>query len=167
MDVGSHIAFIAGKASDLDVLADGLNLLGGQVSDGHFAAASFASQQSVYISRILLYNGLSAGVNECLEISVLCNEVGLSVYFDYNANLLSSVNICFYDTFSSDASSFFSSSSQTLFAQQLDCFFLVAVGFGQCFFAVHHAAAGDFTQCFYVLSGECHIKFLQTEMINL
>ena len=75
----------------------------GQVSDGHFAAASFASQQSVYISRILLYNGLSAGVNECLEISVLCNEVGLSVYFDYNANLLSSVNIRLYDTFSSDA----------------------------------------------------------------
>src|SRR5699024_3218954 len=50
------------------------------------------------------------------------------------------------------------------FTQQFDCFFLIAVSLGQRLFAVHHAAASDFTQCFYVLSCKCHVTFLQTEI---
>src|SRR5699024_6662968 len=146
---GSNVAFVANKTSDLDVFTDGLDLLGGQVSDGHLAANCFGSVECFNVSWICLNNSFCTGLNKCLELSVLSNEVGLCVYFDNNANFFSGVNVCFYDTFSSDTASFFSSSSQTSFTQQFDCLVLIAVSLGQCFFALHHAAAGDFTQCFY------------------
>ena len=153
------------ETTDLQVLADGQNLLLQSVLNGAFA--HLASLESLNVSRSVLDNNVSNVGNELLEVSVLSNEVGLGVYLDdcaYAALITeggedSKEQLTYGSldqTLSSDAVCLLGSLSQALLTEQLDSLVEVAVGLGQCLLAVHHAYAGHFAELLYVSSGKSH-----------
>ena len=164
VDVGGQNALLTNKATDLQVLADYQNLLAQQLLNGH-AVFSLASQQSVYISGVLIHDDLSALSNEGVEVGVLGNEVSLGVYFDDSANLLGSVSNSVYNALSSYTVSLLGSSGQTLFTQVLHSLFNITVRLGQCLLAVHHAAAGHLAQVLDILSSKSHFHFLLSDQV--
>ena len=142
------------ETTDLQVLADGQNLLLQSVLNGAFA--HLASLESLNVSRSVLDNNVSNVGNELLEVSVLSNEVGLGVYLDDCAYAALITYGSLDQTLSSDAVCLLGSLSQALLTEQLDSLVEVAVGLGQCLLAVHHAYAGHFAELLYVSSGKSH-----------
>ena len=147
------------ETADLQVLADGQNLLLESVLNG--ALAHLAGLQSLNVSRSVLDNDSSQIANELLEVSVLCNEVGLRVNLDDRAYAALVAYSSLDQALSSDAVSLLGSLGQALLAEKLDCLVEVAVSLGQSLLAVHHAYAGHFAELLYVSSGKSHFKFLQ------
>ena len=156
--IGDNSAFVLLKAANLDVLADDQNLLFQERVNGHLGAGSRLRQKRLYVGGILFDHGLGAGVNECHEFGVLCHEVGLGVDFDHNAHVVLDQRV--NGTLGSDSACLLLGSGQTLLAQNVNSLIHIAVGFGECLFAVHHAAAGHFSQIFNISSCKCHVKFL-------
>ena len=142
------------ETTDLQVLADGQNLLLQSVLNGAFA--HLASLESLNVSRSVLDNNVSNVGNELLEVSVLSNEVGLRVNLDDCAYAALITYGSLDQTLSSDAVCLLGSLSQALLTEQLDSLVEVAVGLGQCLLAVHHAYAGHFAELLYVSSGKSH-----------
>lgn len=116
------------ETTDLDVLTDGQNLLLQSGLNGQLA--HLASLQRVNVSRVLLDDNGSNVVYECLEVSVLCNEVGLSVDLNDCSDAALVANLSAYNALSSNTVSLLSSLCQALLAQQLDCLVEVAVSLG-------------------------------------
>ena len=160
MGVADYIALVAGKATDLQVFADGEDLILQGSINGDIGAGQLAVHQGVNVGGVLIDNGLGAGLNKADEISVLADEVGLGVDLDHNADLLIVVYHSADDTLGSNTAGLLGSSGQALFTQELDRLFYIAVGSGQGLFAVHHAAAGLFAQVLNILSSKCHFCFL-------
>ena len=145
---------VALEAADLDVLTDGQNLLLQSSLNGN--VAHHASLQSVNVSRSFLHNnGCQIGY-KCLEISILCNEVGLGVNLDDCAYAALIAYLRADNTLCCDTASLLGSLCQTLLTQDLNCLLKITVSFLQCLLAVHHTNIGLLTQGLYVLSGKCH-----------
>ena len=142
------------EAADLQIFADGQNLLLQSAFNGY--VAHFSSLQSVQICRILSDNNLCYVRSELLEVSVLCNEVGLRVYFYDCSSAALVADLDAYDALSSNAASLLSSLCQTLLTQDLNCLVEVTVSFGQCLLAIHHTNIGLLAQCLYILCRKCH-----------
>ena len=150
MDVSSNhtfSCFVTSEATEGDVFADFSDAFGDQSSNG-FAFFDFGSVQSVHISRVGFCYVSSNTSYQFLEVFGFSNEVGFAVNFYDNANFGIFGNIGYNETFCSDTASFFSSSSQAFFTQEVNSFVHIAFGSSQSFFAVHHTCASTFAQFF-------------------
>ena len=92
MDIGSYRTLVALETADNDVLAYGLDLLLKKLRNGHLCADSLLCEELLNVCGLLCHYRLSDCLYKALEISVLCNEVGLSVYLKGNA--CSAVVVC-------------------------------------------------------------------------
>ena len=159
MDIGDiQAGIIADKTAQLQVFADGQNLVSGNSIHGTVGAGIGSGLQSVDVSGILLSNCLRAVGDEFLEGGVLCHEVGLRVAFQHDAHAV--FNDSQGDAFGSDLGSLLGLCGQTLFTQPVDCLFLVAIAGYQSLLAVHHADASHLAQFFYIFCGNSHVIYL-------
>ena len=146
MDIGRHHAVKAGEAANLDVLADGEDLLAQQFRHGHLGADGFDVHQGIDIRRFFRQHGIGAGFHERAEIGIFRNKIGLGIDLDDHTGLAVGRHFGVRNAFGRDAAGFLRGSRQTLFAQEVDGRVHVTVGCRQRFFAIHHAAAGFFAQ---------------------
>ena len=160
MGVADYIALVASEATDLQVFANGEDLILQRGVNSNIGTGQLAVHQGLYISGILINNSLGTSLDKTDEISVFTNKVGFGVDLDNNANLLFVIYHGAYHTLGSYAAGLLSSSSQALLTQELDRLFYIAVRSSQRFFAVHHATAGFFAQILNILSSKCHFCFL-------
>ena len=160
VDVGLHIALVADKAADLQILADGDDLLLQGLVNGGGAASDGAGQQGVHIGGVLIQDGLGAILHELDKGGVLGDKVGLGVDLNDHAHLLLLVLDGADNALGSDAAGLLGDLGKALLPQQVDGLLHVAVGLGQRLFAVHHAAAGGLAKILYILGGKSHSRFL-------
>ena len=161
VDIGNIDAIgIADEAADLDVLADGQNLVGGDSVHGTVGAGIGGGLQGLHIGRILLGDDGSYVTDELLEGGVLGDEVGLGVDLDDSAH--AAVNdSSIAHALSGDLAGLLGLGSQALLTQPVDCLVLIAVSGNQCLLAVHHTNAGQLTELLDQLCSNCsHGKYL-------
>ena len=86
--------------------------------------------------------------DEGLEVFVFGNEVGFAVHFEQDAGSGVGVDAGGDDAFVGGAVGHCRGLGDAALAEQLDGGFDVAVGFGEDFFAVHHAGVGFVAEFF-------------------
>ena len=156
MDIGNiHALGIADKAADLDVLADGQHLVGGDVGHGAVSAGVSAGLQSLHIGGVLVGHDAGQGLDEVLEHLVLSNEVGLGVDLNDHANAVVGHDGVGH-ALGGHLAGLLSLGSQALLTQPLDGLVEIALGLGERLLTVHHANAGHLAQLLYVLSSNRH-----------
>ena len=161
MDIGhSGVLVEAGKAADLQIFADGHNLLRQNLGNLQFGAGIGAVLDSLNVGGIVLQNNLADILDELNERSGLRAEVSLAVDLDHGADTALFADSRVSHALSRDAAGLLSSLGQTLFAQPFNSLVHIAVGLGQRLLAVHHADIGHFTQFLDISSSKCHCKFL-------
>ena len=156
--VSNAVALVTDEATDLDVLADGENLILQHSINGHIGAVCLSCKESFNVCRVLIDNSLGTGLNESDELSILRNEVGLSVDFDHNANLTALADHGVCNTLSCNTACLLNGSCKTLLAENLGCLLYIALSLCESLFAIHHAAACLSAQICNVLSCEIHFK---------
>ena len=155
VNISCYIAFITDEAANFEVFTDfELSVLKMFVNG---SAVNNTCEESFNVCRIVVDNSLSCKFYEFTEIFVFGNEVGFGVNFDCNGNFLFCIGECENKTFSSDSAGFFCNGCKAFFTKEFNCFFHVAIGFDESFFAVEHSAFGHFAESFNVLSGKGHI----------
>ena len=102
------------KATDLNILADGQDLLLQQLGNGHLRAFRLQSKQSLYVGGRLVENGQRAGLDKSLKISVLRDKVGLGIDLDHNTCGVVVIGDCQGNTLGSNAVSLLSLLRQAL-----------------------------------------------------
>ena len=111
------------------------------------------------VSHFLGERFFNAGSNECLEVVLQSQEVGLGVHFQQNGGF--AVFFQSDSAFSSYVACFLGSLDGAGSTHVINGFFDVAAGLGQGLFAIHHAFAGTLTQFFNQrCSNLCHFKIL-------
>ena len=93
---------------------------------------------------------------------VLCNEVGLGVYFDYTSGLAVCGDSCTSNTFCCDTACFLLSLSLSVLSQELNSCVHISIGLVQSLLTIHHTSAGHFTELFYHRCGNCHFFILSS-----
>lgn len=88
MGVADYIALVASEATDLQVFANGEDLILQRGVNSNIGTGQLAVHQGLYISGILINNSLGTSLDKTDEISVFTNKVGFGVDLDNNANLL-------------------------------------------------------------------------------
>ena len=154
------------EAADLQVFADGHDLLGQDLGDLQIGARVLAFLDCLDVGGVVLQDDLADILDELNERSGLRAEVGLAVDLDDSADaaLFADGSVC--HTLGSDAVCLLGSLRQTLFAQPLDCLIHIAVGLGERLLAVHHTDVGHFTQFLDISSSKCHCYFLLIEIVS-
>ena len=158
MYVSNAVALVTDETTDLDILADGENLILQHSVNGHIGAVCLSCKESFNVCRVLIDNGLGTGLNEIDKLSILRNEVGLSVDFDHNANLTALADHSVCNTLSCNTACLLNGSCKTLLAENLGCLLYIALSLCESLFAIHHAAACLSAQICNVLSCEIHFK---------
>ena len=148
-------AFHALKTANLNVFADGENLLSEHFLNGLLAAVSLESEKRRNICGVLFDNGVGANLNKFHEGIVLRNKVGLCVYFDNNANAVVVGGNGIGNALCRDSAGLLCYLCKTLLSQKVDSLVHVAVSLSERLFAVHHAAACFFSECLYIMSCKC------------
>nr|DAH33911.1 MAG TPA: hypothetical protein [Caudoviricetes sp.] len=156
--------FIANKATNRNVFADLSYSFGDLIFDS--LAVHFRSKQSFYVSRIHSDDLLCDTSSQCSEVIIAAYEVGFAVDFNDGADFAISGNSGNDSTFSSYTACFLRSLRQSLFTENIYCFFHIAFSFYECFFAVHHACASLCTQIFDHASGNCHLYDLHHKTVR-
>ena len=161
-DFHQHADFLAVQIMADDAASGGQ---GYKTADGHvfanfchqFATAlvsgntrcDFSGVQRVNVGEFLRARHFGKAVGKTTELVTHGNEVGFAVGFEDG---------CFFGvvadrddqrTFSSHAAGFLVGLGQTGFAHIFNSGFNIAIGFEQCFLALHHACAGTFAQLFH------------------
>ena len=154
MHISGHDAFVTRKTADLNVLADGLDLLVQGLLHG-LAVLHGTGQQGFHVGGVLLGHRLGGTLHEGLEGIVFGHEVGLGVDLDDHAHLGGLVDIGHDGALGGDAAGLFGDLGQALFAENINRFVHIALGFHQGLFAVHHAASGLFAERLYVFRSKC------------
>ena len=144
----------ADKTTDLQVLADGHDLLGHGLGNGQLGAGILAVHQSVHVSGIVLGNSLGDILDESHEEVGLGAEVGLAVDFHQSAHAVLGQSIG--HTLGSDAAGLLGSLGQTLLTQPLNSLVHIAVGLDERLLAIHHAHAGHLAQGLNISSSKSH-----------
>ena len=156
LDSSSDNALKAVKAAHLDVFTNGEDAVFQHLVYGQLAALGCAGQQGFYVGGVLVDDGVRAGLDKGLELGVFGHKVGLGIDFYHNRYLAAVTYSGVGYALGGNAAGFLYGCGQSLFAQQINGLFHVALGFGQGLFAVHHAAAGLLPQGGYVFSGKIH-----------
>ena len=156
--VSNAVALVTDEATDLDVLADGENLILQHSINSHIGAVCLSCKESFNVCRVLIDNSLGTGLNEIDELSILRNEIGLSVDFNHNANLTALADHSVCNTLSCNTACLLNGSCKTLLAENLGCLLYIALSLCESLFAIHHAAACLSAQICNVLSCEIHFK---------
>ena len=151
---------VTDEAADLQVLADGHDLLGQGLGHGQLTAGVLAVHERLDIRGIVLQNDLADILDESDEQIALCAEVGLAVDLDNGADAALGADLGICHAFRCDAAGLLCSLCKALFAEPLNCLIHITVGLGQGLLAVHHADVCHLTESFYVLCGKCHYIFL-------
>ena len=150
----AHAAVKAGKAADLDVLADDQDLLLEHLLHSQAGLAVGEGHEGLHVHRTPLGHHIAHVLGELFELVVLCHEVGLSV--DLHQGSAVGEHFGIRHALGSDAAGLLLGSSQALLPQELNGLVHVAVGLCQCFLAVQHAHASHLAQRFYISSSKCH-----------
>ena len=135
------ILFYDSETAQRDLFADGRSRIGDDFLQRSLAAV--ACQRRSEISRALLDQHLLNGIEQCQELIVLGNEIGLGVHFEDHTDIAFDGNAA--QTLCSDAAGFLRRLGDSLFAQPVDGLADVAVALSQGLLAVHHARAGLLT----------------------
>ena len=146
MDVLLDDTFKAGKAADLEILAELQEDLLECFLNGHILAGELCSLQCIEVSRVDIEDGLSQALAEADEFLVLCNEVGLRVDLNDCACGVVRIGDCDNSAFRSDAVSFLCLVGKTLLTEDDDCLLDIAVCLSQSLLAVHEADAGGLAE---------------------
>ena len=149
----------ASETTDLEILADGHDLLGHGLGNGQLGAGILAVHQGVHVSGIVLGNSLGDILDESHEQVGLGAEVGLAVHFHQSAHAVLGQRIG--HTLGSNAASLLGSLGQALLAQPLNSLVHIAVALDQRLFAVHHTHAGHLAQGLYISSSKSHDYILR------
>ena len=149
------------EAADLEIFADGHNLLRNDLRDLQLRAGILAVHDGLDGSGVLGQNDLADVLDELDKRSGLRAEVGLAVDLDHRAHAALLADSRIRHAFGSDAAGLLGSLRQTLFTEPFDSLIHIAVGLGQGLLAVHHADIGHFTQFLDISSSKCHCNFLQ------
>ena len=161
MDIGHGGVLVeAGETADLQVFADGHDLLGQNLGDLQLGAGVGAVLDGLDVSGVVLENDLADILDKLNKRSGLRAEVSLAVDLDHGADAALFADSRVSHALSRDAAGLLGGLGQTLFAQPFDSLVHIAVGLGQRLLAVHHADIGHFTQFFHISSSKCHCKFL-------
>ena len=144
----------ADEAADLQVLADGHDLLGHGLGHGQLGAGILAVHQGIHIGGVVIQNGLGDILDEGDEQVALGAEVGLAVDFHQGAHAVLHQGIG--HTLGGDAAGLLGGLGQALLAQILNGLVHVAVALGQGLLAVHHAHAGHLAQGLHISSSKRH-----------
>ena len=157
MDISDiHGVGEADEAADLQVLADGHDLLGQDLCDGHLAAGILALEQGLHVGGIVVQHDLADVLHELLERFALGAEIGLAVDLDHGADAALGADAGIGHALGRDAAGLLRSFRQALFTQPVDSLLHIAVGRLECLLAVHHADVGHLTQSLDILSGKSH-----------
>ena len=155
MDVSdAEVLREAGKAADLDVLADDHDLLGDHLADGQLGAGVLAVLQGLDVCGSVRSDDLGDILDEIDEQRGLGSEVGLGIDLDDDADAVLDGGVS--HALGSDAAGLLGGLRQALFTQPLNGLVHIAVILGQCLLAVHHADVGHFTQFLDISSSKCH-----------
>ncbi|KPW92124.1 hypothetical protein ALO79_200185 [Pseudomonas syringae pv. castaneae] len=146
-----HVTFNANQTTDVDVLAGLAN---------QYQARLFLSfDQRRCVGQFVSEGLVDAGSDECLEVVLQSQEVGLGVHFQQNGGL--TVVLDGDGAFSGNVASLLGSLDGARSAHVINGFLDVAASLGQGFLAVHHAFAGTLAQFFdQRCSNLCHFKIL-------
>ena len=157
MDIGDGNALgEAGKAADLDVLADDQHHLLLLLLHGEVGAVVLAGQQGLQIGGIAGGHSGGHALDEVHELLVLAHEVGFGVDLDHDADAIHHGGVS--HALGGNAASLLGGSGQALLTQPLDSLVHVALGSGQSLLAVHHTYAGHLAQILYILSSNSHYR---------
>ncbi len=149
----NHITFNAGQATDVDVLTG----LGNQSFAGRFLISDQRSSVGVTSFKRLV----QAGSNECLEVILQSQEVGLGVDFDDDCGLVVGSNLDGDGAFSGDIACFFGCLDGAGSAHVVNRLLDITFSGNQSLFALHHALTGTLAQFFdQCCSNFCHGFFL-------
>lgn len=91
---------------------------------------------------------------ELFEFVVFGNEVGFAIEFDHYADAATHMDVGLNGAFGGLAVGFFSGGGHAFLFENGEGFFVVAVGFDECFFAFDEANAGLLAQVVNHLSGD-------------
>ena len=150
----------AGEAADLQVLADGHDLLGQGLGDGQLAAGVLALEQGGHVGRVVVEDDLADVLDELLEQLALGAEVGLAVDLDDGGDAALGADAGIGHALGRDAAGLLRGLGKALLTQPVDCLVHIAVGGLERLLAVHHADVGHLTERFHILSGKSHDCFL-------
>ena len=155
------------ETADLNVLADGVDLILESSLDGICAACICASHESIVVCGIACENSIEKSVYECLEISILSNEVGLGVDLDHCSLIICVVELDSNKSLCRDSVRLLSSNGKSALAQNLHRTVEIAVGLNKRLLAVHHAAAGLSSQLGnHLCCNLCH-NFISFRVVEL
>mgnify|MGYP002136673873 CR=1 FL=1 len=147
----NYVTFNANQATDVDVFANR--------ADQYQASCFLSFDQRLNSGQLVSESFFDAGSNECLEVILQSQEVGLGVHFQQNGGF--AVFFQSDSAFSSHVTCFLGSLDGAGSTHVINGFFDVAAGLGQGLFAIHHAFAGTLTQFFNQrCSNLCHFKIL-------
>src|SRR5690606_16176200 len=146
-----HVTFGASQATDVDVFT----ALGNQ----GFTSRLHVSDQRSSIAVSCAEGFFDALGDECLEIFLQSQEVGLRVDFDDYGRLAIISNLDCNGTFGGDVAGLLGSLDGASGAHVVDGLFDIATGSGQGLLAIHHALASTLTQFFNQgCSNLCHVS---------
>ncbi|MCY1286400.1 hypothetical protein D9M70_353690 [compost metagenome] len=149
----NHVAFHAGQATDVDVLAG----LGDQGQTSFFASLD----QRGGVGQLLVESLLQGSGDEAFEVVLQGQEVGLGVDFDDDGGLVVGSDLDGDRAFSGDVAGLLGGLDGTSGAHVVDGLLDVAIGGGQGLLAIHHAEAGTLAQFFdQGCSNLCHVAIL-------
>ena len=148
----------AGKAADLNVLADGHDLLLQNLGDGQVGAGVGAGLQSVHIGGVLSRDHGGQVLHQIQESIGLGSEIGLGVDLDHNTHAIHNDSIG--DALGGNPARLLGGLGQALLPEPVDGGIHVAVGGLEGLLAVHHAHVGHFTELLNVLCGKSHFGIL-------
>ena len=161
MNVGDGGVLVeAGKAADLEVFADGHDLLRQNLGDLQLGAGVLALNQSRNVSGVVLHDDGADILDERNERSGARAEVGLAVDLDDGADAALVADSSVSHAFGGDTASLLGSLCKALFTEPLNSLVHVAVGLDEGLLAVHHTDVGHFTQFLNISSSKCHGNIL-------
>ena len=162
VDIGINNTLNAVETADGDFLTDlgdcGIN----SSVNGHILILDIGLSHHLFNGcGIELCNLLRKGTDEVFEIVGLCNEVGLAVDLDDDANAALLADKAIYDALCCNTGCFLCGCRKALLTKIIHCLIHIAVAFLESLFAVHHACTGHLAKLHYVFCGEFHYNILR------
>ena len=151
VNIGAGRAVHNDEATEVEFLTDGENHFLYLVFDRHVGVLVLASLECIHISGLVCNNGLKQAADKLTEALVLCDKVGLGVDLDHCGGVACGQNV--NKTVRCDSVSFLCGNGKTSLAENLDCLIHVALSLDERLLALHHAAAGLFSQLGNIFCG--------------
>ena len=155
MDIGINDTLCALETTDADLLTDLGNCLVQQDVDGLGLVIDEGLCVKLFDGCGSLHGDLLCdGGDESLEIIGLCDEVGLTVDLDDNADGTVFAHIAADDTFCGNAAGLLGCCGKPLLTEIVDRLIHIAFTLGEGLLAVHHTAAGTLAEFLNIFRGK-------------